>query len=56
MSMEFLAPVLAGQVTAQARVTGPEGRIFHGECQLSGAHGEQYARFVSVFKVARSQK
>ncbi len=56
MSMEFLAPVLAGQVTAQARVRGPEGRIFHGECQLSGEHGEQYARFVSVFKVARSQK
>jgi uncharacterized protein (TIGR00369 family) len=56
MSMEFLAPVLAGHVTAQARVRGPEGRVFHGECELSGEHGEQYARFVSVFKVARSQK
>ena len=56
LSMEFLAPVLSGQVKAHARVRGPDGRIFHGECELRGEHGELYARFVSVFKVARSHK
>ena len=28
LSMEFLAPVLSGQVTAHARVQGPDGRSF----------------------------
>jgi uncharacterized protein (TIGR00369 family) len=56
LSMEFLAPVLAGQVTAHARVSGPEGRIFHGACELRGEDGELYARFTSIFKVARRRK
>jgi acyl-CoA thioesterase len=56
LSMEFLAPVQSGQVTAHARVHGPDGRTFQGKCELRGEHGELYARFVSVFKVARSPK
>jgi len=56
LTMEFIAPVLAGQVTAQARVRGPEDRLYHGECELSGEKDELYARFRSVFQVARSQK
>ncbi len=56
LSIEFLAPVLSGQVTAHARVKGQEGQVFHGECELRGEHGVLYARIFSVFKVARSQK
>ena len=54
LSMEFLAPVKAGTVVAHARVHGPEGRVFHGACELRGDQGELFARFSSVFKVARS--
>lgn len=53
LSMEFMAPVLAGVVTAYANVHGPQGREFHGECELRGAQGEIYARLTAVFKVAR---
>ena len=56
LSMEFVAPVLAGQVTARARVRGPEDRTFYGECDLRGEHDELYARLTTVFKVARNQK
>lgn len=56
LSMEFVAPVLAGQVTARAKVHGVQDRIFHGDCDLLGESGELYARFKSVFKVARSRK
>jgi acyl-CoA thioesterase len=55
LTMEFLAPVLAGQVAAHARVHGPEGRLFQGKCELRGEQHELYARFESVFKVARHQ-
>ena len=56
LSMEFLAPVVAGRVMAHARIHGPEGRVFYGECELQGEQGELFARFKSVFKVARGQK
>jgi uncharacterized protein (TIGR00369 family) len=56
LSMEFVAPVLAGQVTARAKVHGPQDRSFHGECELLGENGELYARFKSVFKVAKNRK
>jgi uncharacterized protein (TIGR00369 family) len=56
LSMEFIAPVLSGQVTARAKVHGPEGRSFHGECDLVDENGAHYARFKSVFKVARNRK
>ncbi len=56
LSMEFVAPVLAGQVTANARVRGPDGRMFYGECELRGEHDELYAKLTSTFKVARKQK
>lgn len=53
LTMDFLAPVLAGTVTAEARVRGPEGRFFHGECALRGEQGQLYARLTALFKVAR---
>ena len=56
LTMEFKAPVLEGEVRAYARVRGPEGRIFHGECELRGERNELYASFTSVFKVARRDK
>ena len=56
LSMEFVAPVLAGQVTANARVRGPDGHIFYGECELRGEHDELYAKLTSTFKVARNRK
>ena len=56
LSMEFVAPVLRGQVIAHAQVRGPQGRLFHGECELRGEGDELYARFTSVFKVARDRQ
>lgn len=56
LSMEFVAPVLAGRVSAHARVRGPDGRVFQGECELRGEQDQLYARFRSVFKVVRSRQ
>lgn len=56
LSVEFLAPVLAGQVLAHARVSNPQERIFYGECDLEGAQGELFARVTSTFKVAKSRR
>lgn len=56
LSVEFITPVLVGQVTAHARVHSSEDRIFYGECDLRGENDELYARLSSVFKVARNQK
>lgn len=53
LSVEFLAPVMEGVVTARARVSGPDGRTFHGQCELQGEEGEIYARMTTVFKVVR---
>ncbi len=55
LTVNFFAPVLKGQVAAHARVQGPEGRTFYGECDLLGEAGEVYAKLTSVFKVARDQ-
>lgn len=55
LTTQFVAPVLAGLVTAHAEVSGPDGRIFHGKCVLRGERDEVYANFTSVFKVARNQ-
>ena len=56
LTMEFIAPVQGGQVAAHARVQGPDGRLYHGDCELRGEQNELFARFKSVFKVARSRK
>lgn len=53
LSVEFLAPVLEGGVTANARVEGTDGRRFSGECDLCGDRGEVYARMTTTFKVLR---
>ena len=56
LSIEFLAPVLEGEVTAKASVDGPEGRTLHGECELFGEGGEIFARMKTVFKLLRPEK
>jgi uncharacterized protein (TIGR00369 family) len=56
LTMEFMAPIFVGQVSAHAQVHGPKGRIFHGECELRGECDELYARLTTVFKIARNQE
>ena len=55
LSMEFLAPVASGLVYAYARVKSTGGRSFEGTCELRSENHQLYARFTSVFKVARMQ-
>ncbi|NJC88612.1 MAG: PaaI family thioesterase [Desulfuromonas sp.] len=55
LNTQFLAPVQAGTVVALARVSGPEGRTFHGEAELHDENGAIVARFRSVFRIARGQ-
>ena len=55
LTTRFLAPVTAGQVTARARVAGPEGRTFRGEALLSNEDGREVVRFDCTFRVARDQ-
>ena len=55
LRMVFLAPILEGQVTARARVTGPEGRSYDGECELFDENGSLCARMTSVFKLLRPE-
>ena len=51
----FLAPVKAGEVRAEARADGPEGRDFNGRASLFDATGQEVYRFTSRFRVARGQ-
>jgi len=53
LTMEFLAPVLEGTVTARAHVTRPDERTFLAECDLSGDNGQLFAKMSSVFKLVR---
>ena len=53
LSMEFIAPVLEGRVTAKAKVKGPTGRTFHSECELYREDDKLCARMTSVFKLLR---
>lgn len=55
LSMEFIAPVLEGQVHAHAVVRATAERTFCGECDLLGENDEPYARLSTVFKVARQK-
>jgi uncharacterized protein (TIGR00369 family) len=55
LTTRFLAPVMAGLVTAVATVSGPVGRSFHGEATVTDESGREVARFSSVFRVARGQ-
>ena len=55
LSLRFLAPVREGEVRAEARVTGPEGRSFHGEAVVADSEGREVAMFQSAFRVARGQ-
>lgn len=55
LKTQFLAPVQVGTVVALARVSGPEGRTFHGEAELHDENDTVVARFHSVFRIARGQ-
>lgn len=55
LKTQFLAPVQAGTVVALAKVSGPEGRTFHGEAELRDENGTVVARFHSLFRIARGQ-
>ena len=55
LTMEFLAPVISGVVYAYAGVKSTGERSFEGACELRGEDRRIYARFTSVFKVARQQ-
>lgn len=55
LTMQFLAPVLQGFVTAEAEVTGPDGRTFNGQAELFDDSGTLVARFSSTFRVAKGQ-
>lgn len=54
LHMEFLVPVHAGRVLAKARVTGPDGRRFHGHVDLFDQDGQRVACFGCEFRVARA--
>lgn len=55
LAMEFIAAVKEGEVRAEASITGPEGREFHGTALLKDHDGRIVAKFCSRFKVARDQ-
>ena len=55
LTMEFLAPVISGVVHARAQVEKSGERTFQGACELLGEDQQLYARFTSVFKIARQQ-
>jgi len=55
LTTRFLAPMKQGLATATARVSGPEGRTFFGEAEITDETGVEVARFTSVFRVARGQ-
>lgn len=53
LTVEFIAPVLAGDVHAHARVEADGKRTFYGKCDLLGDNDVLYARMSTVFKLAR---
>ena len=55
LTMEFLAPVISGVVYAYAGVKNIGQRSFEGACEFHGEDRRIYARFNSVFKLARQQ-
>jgi uncharacterized protein (TIGR00369 family) len=55
LTTRFLAPVQEGDVTAHARVYGPEGRTFRGEADLLDNTGAVVAEFRCRFRIARGQ-
>ncbi len=56
LNMEFVAALRSGRVCARARVSGPEGRTFHGHAELVDAQAALIARFTCVFRIARGQE
>lgn len=56
LSMAFVAPIQSGQVEAYAKVKKTAERTFQGSCELRGEDDELYARFSSLFKVARGNR
>lgn len=55
LKARFLGPVSRGDVRAEARVSGPQGRDFSGEATVFDHEGEEVFHFSSTFRVARGQ-
>ena len=55
LKARFLAPVAEGEVRAEARVSGPQGRDFSGEAIVFDQGGVEVFHFSSTFRVARGQ-
>jgi uncharacterized protein (TIGR00369 family) len=53
LEARFLAPVRQGVVTAEARVSGREGRILRGHADVLDGEGRTVMAFDSTFKIAR---
>jgi len=53
LNSRFLAPLLAGRVTAHARISAPEGRTFSGEAVLTDEDGRSIMTFSAIFRVAK---
>lgn len=54
LNMKFIAPVMAGTVTASAQVMKDDDRTYHGTCELHGEDGRLYATFNAVFKIVHN--
>ena len=54
LTMEFLAPVLEGSVTARAHVKKSDDRTFHGESELFIENDQLCAKMSCVFKLLRA--
>ena len=55
LSATFHAPVVEGDVRAEAVVSGPRGRDFSGEAVVYNREGDKVFSFSSRFRVARGQ-
>ena len=52
----FLGPVRQGTVTAQARITGRDGRKFFGEADVEDEQGRPVLHFKATFKQAQEKR
>jgi uncharacterized protein (TIGR00369 family) len=55
LTMKFLAPVMKGEVKANAHVEGPKGRTLLGHATVFDAEDRPVAEFQATFRIARGQ-
>jgi acyl-CoA thioesterase len=53
---KYLLPVKEGTVTARARITGRNGRVFQGQATIYDENGRAVMEFYSTFKIARDAR